>query len=330
MKYLVKYLAYRLPCLVVFAIVMAVCFIVAPLYALSLEPPAYILLLSAAILLVGGAFDYAAFYRRIQGITQLTSYPEASDIPIPRGLNPIESPLAGAISALQRRNAENLRRAEGDRDMVADYFTTWAHQIKTPIAAMSLILQKDDSPQSRNLKTQLFKTEQYVEMAMAYTRLDSPSNDFVFRRCRLDDVVRQAVKKYATLFIAKGISVDIRPTGLDVLTDEKWLCFALEQIISNAVKYTPTGGRLLICRRGEQSISLSDNGIGIAPEDLPRIWERGYTGYNGRSDKRASGIGLYLTRMILHRLGHSVSARSEVGKGTTVTIDLKSRPFIAE
>ena len=201
--------------------------------------------------------------------------------------------------------------------------------IRDIISAMSLLLQKGGE-NTREMGEQLFKIEQYVDLAMNYARLDSPSNDFVIRRCSLDSVARQAIKKYAPLFIGKGIRVDFRETGLSVLSDEKWLCFSIEQIISNAIKYTPSGGSVTIWSPGDVELCISDTGAGIAPEDLPRIWERGYTGINGREDKRASGIGLYLTRMILTRLGHTVRAESVLGQGTTFTLGLESREIIAE
>ena len=189
---------------------------------------------------------------------------------------------------------------------------------------MSLLLQKDDSGRSRALKEQLFKTEQYVDMAMAYTRLDSPQNDFVIRRCAVDDALRAAARKYAPLFIGKGVRLDLRHTGIQALTDEKWLTFALEQIFSNAVKYTPSGGLVSVARGEGRTVIISDNGAGIPKEDLPRIWERGFTGYTGHGDSRSSGIGLYLTRTILERLGHTVSADSAPGKGTKIIVGLDS------
>jgi signal transduction histidine kinase len=160
-------------------------------------------------------------------------------------------------------------------------------------------------------------------MVMAYLRLGSESTDFLLKEYELEGMVKQAVRKYASMFIRKKISVKLGQLSGKVLTDEKWLCFVIEQVISNAIKYTKDGN-ITIDSEYESTLVIRDTGIGIAPEDLPRICEKGFTGYNGRSDKRASGIGLYLTKQILMKLGHGISFESEVGKGTMVRIELDS------
>jgi hypothetical protein len=165
------------------------------------------------------------------------------------------------------------------------------------------------------------KIEQYVEMVLGYLRLGSESTDYVFRDCGLDALLRQSVRKYARLFILKKISLDFQETGKTVLTDEKWLCFVIEQLLSNAVKYTPEGGRVRIYGDGD-TLVIADSGIGIRPEDLPRVFEKGFTGFNGREDKKSTGIGLYLCRQVLDRLGHDISIASRPGQGTLVRLDL--------
>ena len=136
---------------------------------------------------------------------------------------------------------------------------------------------------------------------------------------------RQAVRKYAPLFIRGKVSLDLRETGLRVLTDEKWLQLVVEQVLSNAVKYAP-GGHVTVWAEGEWLL-IEDDGVGIAREDLPRIFDRGFTGCNGRMDKRATGIGLYLCGQICRRLGHTITVDSEQGRGTRVTIGL-ARPYL--
>ena len=165
------------------------------------------------------------------------------------------------------------------------------------------------------------KIEQYVEMVLGYLRLGSSSTDYVFRDCELDGLLRQSVRKYARLFILKRISLDLQETGKTVLTDEKWLCFVIEQLLSNAVKYTPEGGRVRIYGDGD-TLVIADSGIGIRPEDLPRVFEKGFTGFNGREDKKSTGIGLYLCRQVLDRLNHDISIASRPGRGTLVRLDL--------
>lgn len=206
-------------------------------------------------------------------------------------------------------------------DMI-DYYTTWAHQIKTPIASMKLTLQNEDSELSRRLSGDLFRIEQYVEMVLMFLRLDSNSTDYVIKEYELDDMIKSAVRKFARQFIQRRIRLDYQPVDVRVLTDEKWFSFVIEQVLSNALKYTSEGS-VAITVEDAKTLCIRDTGMGIAPEDLPRIFEKGYTGYNGRSDKKASGIGLYLCKRICNNLGHRISAESELDKGTTIKIDME-------
>lgn len=204
-------------------------------------------------------------------------------------------------------------------DMV-DYYTMWVHQIKTPIASMHLILQKEDSEDSRRLRAELFRVEQYVRMVLCFLRLDSDFTDYVIKEYRVDDIIRPAVRRLAPQFIMKKLSLEYEQTDEVALTDEKWLSFVVEQVLSNAVKYTSAGSISIKCD-GDRLV-ISDTGIGIAAEDLPRIFDKGYTGFNGRADRKASGIGLYLCRRICDNLEHSIEAQSVPGQGTTITIGL--------
>jgi signal transduction histidine kinase len=218
---------------------------------------------------------------------------------------------------------EDKKRLENEMNIkysdMNEYYTLWAHQIKTPIVAMHLMLHDDDTDKGRRLSEDLQRIEQYVEMVLGYLRLDSESNDFLFKKYDLDSIVKQAVKKFSTQFIGRKIKLIYEMPEFEVLTDEKWLLFVIEQVISNALKYTPNGS-IEIYTESPKTLCIKDSGIGIAPEDLPRIFEKGYTGCNGRTDKKSSGIGLYLCRRICGKLGHLITAESEVGKGTLVKI----------
>lgn len=202
---------------------------------------------------------------------------------------------------------------------MVDYYTVWAHQIKTPIASMRLHLQNEDSVLSRTLSNDLFRVEQYVEMVLTFLRLNSESTDYVIKEYDLDTIVRQSVKKFAGEFIGRKLRLIYEPLNASVITDEKWLSFVIEQVLSNALKYTLSGS-IAITFEQDGKLCIKDTGIGIAPEDLPRIFENGYTGYNGRTDKKASGIGLYLCRRICKKLGHTIEAESKIDTGTTITI----------
>ena len=202
-----------------------------------------------------------------------------------------------------------------------DYYTVWAHQIKTPIAAMRLTLQNEDTPLTRKLTNDLYRIEQYVEMVLTFLRLNSDSTDYVFKEYDLDNIVKSAVKKFSSEFIGRKLRLIYDPLNTSVITDEKWLSFVIEQVLSNALKYTPSGS-ITISLVGEKTLRIEDTGIGIAPSDLPRIFENGYTGFNGRTDKKASGIGLYLCRRVCNNLGHTITANSTVDVGTAIDIDL--------
>jgi hypothetical protein len=194
---------------------------------------------------------------------------------------------------------------------------------------MQMILSEEDTAEHRELSVELFRIEQYVEMVLGYVRLGSESSDFVFAEHALDTLIRQSIRKYAPQFIRKKLRLRYEPTDVTVLTDEKWFCFLFEQLLSNAVKYTRQGG-VTIRVSPEKILSISDTGIGIAPEDLPRIFEKGFTGYNGRSDKKSTGLGLYLCRQTADKLGIRISVTSALGAGTTFSLDLSSEKLELE
>ena len=299
--------------------------LVLSLYDLPAEAAGYAGLLCLIILAIFYVLDFVRWRRRvlelesIQGQAALLLHM----LPEPRGLE------EAACRELLNELNENLRAAVSARDArlreSTDYYTMWVHQIKTPIAAMRLLLQGDESEQGKALSAELFRIERYVELVLSYLRLDGGASDYLFRQIDVDSVLRQAVRKYAPLFIRGKISLDLQETGLHVLSDEKWLQLVIEQVLSNAIKYAP-GGHVTIRSEGER-LQIQDDGVGIAPEDLPRIFDRGFTGCNGRMDKRATGIGLYLSKQICTKLGHTIQVASELGKGTCVTIGLE-RPYL--
>lgn len=229
--------------------------------------------------------------------------------------------------AHQKRMVLEDSREETARMM--DYYTLWVHQIKTPIASMRLRLQNEDSELSRNLLSELGRIERYVEMVLTYLRLEGSGNDFVFRECDLDAIIGDAVRKFSGDFIMRRIRLNYEPVNRKVLTDEKWLSFVIGQVISNALKYTDQG-EISVYVEDPLTLCIKDTGMGIAPEDLPRIFERNYTGVRGRSDKKASGIGLYLCSRICRMLNHEISAESQVGRGTTIRIKLETEKSVIE
>ncbi len=312
------------------------------LYGLPAEAVLYAALLCtvSALLVLGMNFcRYAERHKVLHDLHKQIMF-GIEGLPEPRGL--WEQAYQSLIAAVYEDKIRLISQADRERSDWVDYYTLWAHQIKTPIAAMRLLLQSSQDPgreeagkesdgQRAELAMELFKIEQYVEMVLQYLRLESPSSDFVLKRYSLDHIVRQAVRKYARVFIRKKISLEFSGLNYDVLTDEKWLVFVIEQILSNALKYTREGKISIYMEKGSaKTLVIADTGIGIAAEDLPRIFEKGYTGYNGRTDKKSTGIGLYLCRRILTKLSHTIAIEAEPGQGTQVKIGLDRTEMMIE
>lgn len=286
------------------------------LYDAPSEASLYAVLLCAALGLIALTVDYIRFHQKYTTLCLLRDNISAGLEQLPDPENIGDEAYTKLIRTLETENRRLLSDAKLREQDSADYYTMWVHQIKTPIAAMNLLLQQNPDVE---LSEQLFRIEQYVEMALTYIRCGNDATDYVLRSASLDDIIKTSVKKYSRSFIRKKLTLRYTETGLRVVTDEKWLGFALEQIISNALKYTRSGSITIATENGNTLI-VEDTGIGIAAEDLPRICEKGYTGYNGRQEKKSTGIGLFLTKKILDSLGHTLTITSELGKGTRVAI----------
>lgn len=245
----------------------------------------------------------------------------AEQLPPPTNL--IETDYQNIVVKLLKINSSSRSRWSAERSESIDYYTTWVHQIKSPIAVMQLLLQSDDTAEHQQMLSELFRIEQYTEMVLCYFRLDSSSSDFVFRQYNLDDIIRTSVRKYAPQFVRKRISLNFVGTNCLVLTDEKWLLFIIEQLLSNSIKYTPTG-TITIAVDNNKVLTIADTGIGIAQSDLPRIFEKGFTGYNGHADKKSTGLGLYLCKKAADKLSHRISIKSVAPGGTVVSLDLST------
>ena len=295
------------------------------LYQLPLRAVAYPFVLCAAAGAVLLALDYRRVLRQHRRLELLRQLPEELADALPPADTVTEADYRSLVTLLaESRRAIRTQEEQRYGDMV-DYYTMWAHQIKTPIASMRLTLQNEDSGLARSLSGDLMRVEQYVEMVLVFLRLDSSTTDYVIRAHSLDDIVRPAVRKFAGEFIRRRLRLDYQPLDRTVVTDAKWLGFVVEQVLSNALKYTPEGGSITIDAEEPATLCIRDTGIGIAPEDLPRIFDRGYTGRNGRTHRQASGIGLYLCRRICRDLGHTITAASAVGEGTVIRLDLSRR-----
>lgn len=288
-----------------------------------LEDLAYLLILELFVLGVIMTVDLIRYKARVKQVEDLLKRPVAEQSYNIEAKDILEERYVDLIHAQEksRVDTENIS-ARSSKDM-EQYYNIWVHQIKTPISGMNVLLQSmEPTEEVGELQNQLFSVEQYVDMALQYQKIKSTTNDFSFAEIPLNKVIRENIRKYARLFIAKKLAVRYEETALRVLTDEKWISFVLGQIITNAVKYSDKGSITISAYEDECNtyLSVKDEGIGISPEDLPRVFERGYTGYNGRADKKSTGIGLFLCKSVTRMLGHKIQISSEPGKGTEVTI----------
>lgn len=274
--------------------------------------------------------DFYKYYKRhkLLHINREQFFDDAEQLP--EHMDIIEYDYQELAKKLYQAKQELISKNRIAKKELLDYYGMWVHQIKTPIAALDILLQNtermlyqlDEKEMMQkaisvsDMKMELFKIEQYVEMALNYFRVEDISSDLVFKKHELDDMVRQVIRKYAKIFISKKIKIDFKPTKACIVTDEKWFIFVLEQLISNALKYTKKGQISIYMK--EKSLVIEDTGIGIPAEDLPRIFEKGFTGYNGRENKKSTGIGLYLCKNIMDKLQWNITVDSEVGSGTKI------------
>lgn len=321
MKFAAKYIRQRCRSILFYLTACMVFGAMFALYHLPMQAVIYPVLLCALLAVVWMIADVIREFRRHKMLLHAQNLSAALMDDLPPAGSIEEEDYQNIIRMLcAQQQALETQLSTRYSDMI-DYYTLWAHQIKTPIASMRLQLQNEDSSLSRSLRSELLRVEQYVEMVLAYLRLGSSSTDYVIRECDLDVVLRSCIRRFSGEFISRKLRLDYSPLNLKVVSDEKWLAFVIEQILSNALKYTCKGG-ISIFLSEPSTLCIKDTGIGIAAEDLPRIFENGFTGLNGRSDKKASGLGLHLCRRICGKLNHRIWVESTPDQGTSVYIDL--------
>lgn len=322
MKLLLNFLYSRRRIIAVILTIMAVFTLFLILYGVPVEAVVYAVLISVAVTLAAAVWDFLKFRARCGLLSELQSEILYTLERLPAPDSELESGYHELLETLFLEKSAVISKADKRYEDSSDYFAMWAHRIKTPITAMSLALQSSEAPEKEELSEELQSIEQYVEMALCYVHLDGDENDFVIKKHSLDDIVRQAVRRFSRQFIRRKLALVYEPLETDVLTDERLLVFVIGQLISNALKYTKQGSVTIELEEpGVPILLIRDTGIGIAAEDLPRVFERGFTGGNGRIDKRATGIGLYLCKRICERLGHEISAKSDTN-GTEIRVDL--------
>ncbi|WP_174721267.1 sensor histidine kinase [Streptococcus periodonticum] len=280
----------------------------------------YVIILLLLTSLIGLILD---FVKQYQNFRHAVLYGESD------AYTPLEALLTSRIRTLEKDKKElKIQHQEKQSDLL-DYYTLWVHQIKTPIAASKLLVQDLQEQTFKNqLEQELFKIDSYTNLVLQYLRLESFHDDLVVEKENIEDLVKEVVKKYALFFIQQGLSLNLHDLNHTVITDKKWFLVILEQVLSNSLKYTKQGSIEIFFQ--EDTLYMKDTGLGIQNSDLLRVFERGFSGYNGRLTHQSSGLGLYLSKKIADELGHELHLQSVVGEGTTVMITFKEKKLLFE
>lgn len=323
----ISYLKERFKVIIAFVTFIVIFFIVYSLYHISFEPILYSSILVVTLAMIFSIYDFYKYYNKVMKLQYIEKDIEYLEEYLPESKGFLEQYYEEIIKNLYESNKRMESISDNNNSEMIEYYTMWVHQIKTPIAALHMIVQSMELGQEKgDISQELFKIEQYVEMALHYVRMGTMSSDLRLERYSIKSIVSDVIKKYSTIFINKKIKLDLEDIDIEVITDEKWISFVLEQIISNSLKYTKKGTiSIYMDNKSKEILVIEDTGMGIAKEDIPRVFERGFTGYNGRMDKKSTGIGLYLCKKILDNLSHKITIDSEICKGTTVAIDFSRK-----
>ena len=280
----------------------------------------YVIILLLLTSLIGLILD---FVKQYQNFRHAVLYGESD------AYTPLEALLTSKSRTLEKDKKElKIQHQEKQSDLL-DYYTLWVHQIKTPIAASKLLVQDLQEQMLKNqLEQELFKIDSYTNLVLQYLRLESFHDDLVVEKENIEDLVKEVVKKYALFFIQQGLGLNLHDLNHTVITDKKWFLVILEQVLSNSLKYTKQGSIEIFFQ--EDTLYMKDTGLGIQNSDLLRVFERGFSGYNGRLTHQSSGLGLYLSKKIADKLGHELHLHSVVGEGTTVMITFKEKKLLFE
>ena len=225
------------------------------------------------------------------------------------------------IDEMRTQHIRELNTIQEKQKEHYDFIVSWFHEIKTPIAVLRLMQQTEVD--TKSLSEEIAKIENYVDQALYYAKLDSFNQDYEIKNCDLDRMVKETIKDHSKVFISKKIRIKLQTEPSTVQSDSKWLQFTLNQLITNSLKYSETGGEITIATFDtlrEKQLVIRDDGIGIDKKDLPRIFNRGFTGVNGRTHSKSTGMGLYLAQQLSNKLGHYITCTSDVGVFTEFII----------
>lgn len=283
----------------------------------------YMILVSIFLMCIFIAYDYSIKSRYIKELLLCKKDEDKTPI-LPKPFEHKDEVYMSMIEDLYMNYIEKLNNLEGEFDDNKDFITAWVHEIKTPIATSKLLIESEEL-NLKSFKEEIDRIDDCVEKVLYYSRSDDFSKDYIISEVNVGKLVKESIKLHSSIFIKKHIKLKLEmDDNFSVDTDKKWLLFIVNQIISNALKYTNLGGEILIrASQGdnEKTLLIEDSGVGIKKEDLSRIFAKSFTGHNGRKENsKATGLGLYLSYKLARKLGHSITVESEYNKGTKLYI----------
>lgn len=268
--------------------------------------------LNVTILLLISIWKFTQFKRKMTLLNYFKYLEEIDSLK-----SPTEEAYQGVIENLVKEEAAQALVSKSQLENLQSLIKMWSHQMKVPLSALSLMVQTDNLDK-KEVQQQLSRLQNYLDILLTYMKFSQNKDDYRFEICDVKSIVTDLVKKYRVAFLAKELSVNIEGDW-QLKSDKKWLSFAISQILDNAVKYSRDGSEINIIM-DDSSVRILDDGIGILPEDLPRLFDEGFTGFNGHEHQKATGLGLYMTKQILDQLNLSIKVDSQIDQGTCVMI----------
>ena len=302
--------------------VYAILFVFVYLYRIPIEVILYPFILTIVFVLMVLLFDYIKYKEKVNKISQICNDISSCYSVKINDKNIFDEYYLDIINELLKENRKQVSQIQKKVSDINDYFSIWVHQIKTPIASMKLKIDNEQMDLLQ-LASDLNRIDHYVDLVLSFLKFDEEKIDLYFRKTDVDRIMRESLKKFSNDFIIKKIRLDYKLSKREVLTDEKWLSFVFDQLLSNALKYTDKG-TISIYYDGDSCLCIKDSGIGIALADMERLFEKGFTGYNGRQYKKASGIGLYMCKRMCDKLNIGISIESVVNEYTLVKLKFLS------
>ncbi|WP_425447561.1 sensor histidine kinase [Dethiothermospora halolimnae] len=297
-------------------------------FGVTIENIIYINMVASTFFLTYLIFGFLfnkRYYDDIEYIIDNNSENITTVLPKPRKYS--QKLINRLIKKLYIDQNKKLSKLHDVRKENIEYITSWVHEVKTPISVMRLLIESNNNKTKEDIldsfEEELDRIDRYVEQALYHSRIDSFSRDYLINEINLENIIKNNIKKQAKTFISKKIKIETKNIDINISTDKKWLSFIIDQILSNSLKYTPEGGVIKIYGEKddkEKRIIIKDNGIGIKEEDLPRVFQRGFTGYTGRQNNKSTGMGLYLAKRLSMKLSHNLTINSKYGDYTEVII----------